>query len=789
MLSREQTTTNTQPTLANSKHGINSLDKNSLDHFQKSDQWNNLTEAIESRDFKNYRFTRIEPGSHRENWIQLSPWSKTQIGIALIDKLVDRLHFPEISDRHERIAEALEKTFKWVFNPPQQSDKPWASFIDWLASPSDLYWITGKAGSGKSTLMKYISDNSLTQTYLRRWSQGIPLAMGSFFFWNSGTKMQMTQEGLLQSFLHQALSQRRSLTSRSLPGVLHNLCLSRNFSRPWMWSELVQGLRALLDEADSPVKYFLLIDGLDEFAGDKSDLIALITRFSSCPHVKICVSSRPWVVFEDAYKQKPSLLVQNLTYRDIKHYISTRFDNSPAFTDMKQLDPTYCLRLVEDIATKASGVFLWVVLAVKSLLDGFSNGDRLQDLQERLDLLPPDLEELFRKILDNLDPRYIKHASQLFQIFHAAKTPPTVICLALADEGIEDALHKEIKPLTAIEIRYKAMTMKRRLNSRCKGLLEVGPLQLIDTENLPDSESHTSSRIPPVDGGFNSAQGDALAKAKVQYLHRTVKDFLEQGAIWTEIVAATTPTFNPSVSLYASYLQQLKSLDPQSMDPGQLWDKVTWTLEYAVRAETYLSPPIHIAYLDEINSIASTLCGKCANANVDSTFTSRHAPGNSKLRLLPHWTSTCPRGKYGTTFLSIAVSCNLTGYVSAKLSTGTPLSQKGNRPLLFSAVMDYGIFSDWDDRPHCAHSQPSPKMVELLLDGGANPNEDANERFLGFSPWEEVLKHEPGESKEWEEVHALFLRHGAGSKDHSSTWRKKLGWGGLKSPGKNKRRI
>lgn len=47
--------------------------------------------------------------------------------------------------------------------------------------------------------------------------------------------------------------------------------------------------------------------------------------------------------------------------------------------------------LIGKVVTKASGVFLWVALVVASLISGMNYGDRVLDLQKRLDLLPSEL--------------------------------------------------------------------------------------------------------------------------------------------------------------------------------------------------------------------------------------------------------------------------------------------------------------------------------------------------------------------------------------------------------------
>lgn len=151
---------------------------------------------------------------------------------------------------------------------------------------------------------------------------------------------------------------------------------------------------------------------------------------------------------------------------------------------------------------KSDGVFLWVRLVVKSLLEGLRDGDTLEDLQARLLLLPQDLEALFKKILDDLDPAYVEVASQFLQIVRAShvsqnevilaakdhlpsKNDPrqyeldnrsslTLLTLSFAKEDSERAFLKEFsKPLKGGQKLYRAETTRRRVASRCKGLLEV----------------------------------------------------------------------------------------------------------------------------------------------------------------------------------------------------------------------------------------------------------------------------------------------------------------------------
>lgn len=44
----------------------------------------------------------------------------------------------------------------------------WDNFQEWLLSESNTYWISGKPGSGKSTLVKFLVTSNHTQTTLNR---------------------------------------------------------------------------------------------------------------------------------------------------------------------------------------------------------------------------------------------------------------------------------------------------------------------------------------------------------------------------------------------------------------------------------------------------------------------------------------------------------------------------------------------------------------------------------------------------------------------------------------------
>jgi type II secretory ATPase GspE/PulE/Tfp pilus assembly ATPase PilB-like protein len=102
-------------------------------------------------------------------------------------RLLQSLRFPTMGNRYVEISEAHRQTFRWVFEDPLPLNCGWSNFADWLENGHGVYWINGKAGSGKSTLMRYIFDSETTRWHLRKWATDLEPGIAGFFFWNSGS--------------------------------------------------------------------------------------------------------------------------------------------------------------------------------------------------------------------------------------------------------------------------------------------------------------------------------------------------------------------------------------------------------------------------------------------------------------------------------------------------------------------------------------------------------------------------------------------------------------------------
>ncbi|KAJ4300045.1 hypothetical protein N0V90_005294 [Kalmusia sp. IMI 367209] len=156
--------------------------------------------------------------------------------------LLSWLHFTELEHRQEEIDPAHERTFQWVFKTETQGK--WSDLENWLQTESEpLYWITGKPAAGKSTLMKFLHAHSKTDELLIQWAQGKKLITAAYYFWNSGSKNQMSEEGMALTLLYQALDQAPELWRHLFPDKMEEYIV---FGNPWRspitWHHPASGL-------------------------------------------------------------------------------------------------------------------------------------------------------------------------------------------------------------------------------------------------------------------------------------------------------------------------------------------------------------------------------------------------------------------------------------------------------------------------------------------------------------------------------------------------------------------
>jgi hypothetical protein len=471
------------------------------------------------------------------------------------------LRYEHMDARQVAITEAHDATFKWIFTAdrqPKNDPRSRVEFRQWLSGEDGIYWISGKPGSGKSTLMKYLTKCRDTEKCLEVWAERDRFAMPSYYFWISGAPMQKSQQGLLQQLLFELF--------QAFPDLLRTICPSDRWNRAsrrdWSVGELLSTFEKLDDVqggGDVPsTKICFFIDGLDEYHGDHRDLIKTVKTISRLRGVKLCVSSRPWNCFEDAFGGNPQrkLYLEDCTRDDIANYASSRLSESREHA----LGRSIHRALVHEITERAQGVFLWVYLVVRSLRDGFDNGDSLALLQDRLREFPSDLDEFFQRLIMSVDTVYRRRMSASFQVALVAPRPMLLIQYLFLGEDNKD-LVAEIRSTTSSrapeggrsdwhetierQIRQDETRVQRQLNGRYKGLLEA--------RGFPETRT-------------------------VDFIHRTVRDFLMsddmQNLLNSHCERGFDPSFHACVTLLAQARRYPGSLDSSELDIFMSWARM-----------------------------------------------------------------------------------------------------------------------------------------------------------------------------------------------------------------------
>ncbi|KAL9118898.1 MAG: hypothetical protein Q9187_004547 [Circinaria calcarea] len=622
--------------------------------------------------------------------------------IANEERLLKSLKFDEWKRRFTTIDKAHNQTFEWIFEDSDDSPLPKTHFKMWLRSQNGIYWISGKAGSGKSTLIKFLCTHPRTREYLQQWAgPDMTLIVADWYFWSSGSPMQRSQEGLLQSLLYQILIK--------CPELIPIVCSTRwgdnsaydARNEPWTREELSNAFDAVACQTLPSTRFCLFVDGLDEYDGLPSDIIRVLTRLANSPSIKLCLSSRPWNEFEGAFgdgRCDGTLSLHRFTRRDIERFVRDILETDESFSNAERNDPRYKI-FVQDVIDKANGVFLWVQLVVTSILKGLGERNKLEDLQKKLNSMPKTLGEYFRKIFNGFDEAYQKESAQIFLLTTYAVQPLSVALYQYLRKEEEDsgyALKGALEPLSENELFKIYEEVRERLNFLCKDLLEVNKVVM--------------------DGSF--------VDYRVDFLHRTVRDFLMTKDIHGQLLQRATDDgtvdWNAYQSLCKAMLVRIKSIPlPRGLQAGLnfVFTLVDELMFYAFMVEKELKAS-EANILEALDSVVETY---------------------AKVDMADHWTNArdppsglCFEEEGCNSFLALTIQARLQLYVTQKLdSTPKLMGAKRGRPLL-----DYAL------RPNLVTPTQLPhlveyidfKMVDMLLNRGSDANQKVS-IYDGITVW------------------------------------------------------
>ncbi|KAI5838329.1 hypothetical protein DFP73DRAFT_485995, partial [Morchella snyderi] len=289
--------------------------------------------------------------------------------------------------RYDKIPVHHSHTLAWLW----QSDvyKSWTS----LKYPdSGLLFIEGKPGSGKSTLVRYFADKFTPP------SGAIVL---KFFYNTRDGESERDHRNMLKTLLYQILKTDESFFIHFQP-----IYRREGEGRIEWRSEDMKSILLACKTHLRPRTMYLIIDAMDESAcTDRVDIVKFLHELSApalnkdgCM-VNIFLASRPINELQSSnWPGRQVILLQDMNRDDIRRYTHCLLQNQ----DFDSVNPEVKKEIEDYILTFSDGVFIWVYLVLKELVEEVMNDSRRSTLMPFLESLPRSLESLYECMLQRL---------------------------------------------------------------------------------------------------------------------------------------------------------------------------------------------------------------------------------------------------------------------------------------------------------------------------------------------------------------------------------------------------
>lgn len=447
--------------------------------------------------------------------------------------------------------------------------------------------------------------------------------VASFYYSARDGETEMSHTHMLQALLYQILVQESAKTYPFFRSVFR---LKREQMQPWRFEEMQKIFVSLSESHNHSLKYYLLLDALDE--SDKegiSEVISFLKEITTPEaKLKVLVASRPGPIISSRLAgSRYHLILEHKNKKDIEEIITS----SIGF--LKTSDRTTFEWISSYILSRARGVFLWVSLILTDIKrlavdDGWSEAE----LRAEVEKLPVSLVPYYRRITSLLaeqEPATVAEGIRMLLWVVYSERPLTVDEFrdAVAVSHLGTTKNFVISTTSLNDHRLKRLEhVPKRLMRNCGELVEV---------KHPTERAVESSVVDP---------GDV-----VQLFHESVREFLKDPTMAAAPFNMEETLGHAEIAVVcARYIRMALKLDrpdneesrnSSSTDNPSPWNYETHRIFAQHLSDRPLLPyalkslPRHVSFLEDKEQ-AKTVCLECFN-DFDSDY---------ELLLLSSWLQT-----------------------------------------------------------------------------------------------------------------------------------------------------
>ncbi|KAJ1569961.1 hypothetical protein HK096_008364 [Nowakowskiella sp. JEL0078] len=325
----------------------------------------------------------------------------------------------------------------------------------WYETESQILWIEGAAGTGKSSI------SAMTRDYLL--SSGVKIA---FFFFKSSEIRRNTALRFLFTLASQLVKIFPTFSSNIQTLIKENQAILTTQNPTVLFLKLIQlPLSNIPENEMKPV--VVILDAIDECGSvnspQRKDVLDMIRRWGRLPlNIKLMMTSRPEADIKDTISELSSSVTSiSLHLQHPQHQEDLRLFAEYRISRLQQrllLSNENFQSVVTSLVKQAGGLFVWLFLACEQIQTSAYPADEIRRFSEGSGSTLHALFELYRitliRIFENFSPEHRDLGNQILGLVVSLQEPVSDFTISALLKSSISSIRTVLRALRSVLVIY-----------------------------------------------------------------------------------------------------------------------------------------------------------------------------------------------------------------------------------------------------------------------------------------------------------------------------------------------